>query len=55
MLAKDINISVNRKVIDCDEIQIIRRVVDIRLKYTNFEYGKDLNGFVRLRKGCIYG
>jgi hypothetical protein len=52
VLTKDIDISVNRKVIDFDEIQVIKRVVDIQLKYTNFEYGRDLDGFAGLRKGC---
>ena len=51
MLTKDVDVSVNRKVIDFHEIQVIKRVLDIRLEDTNFKYGRDLNRFVRLRKG----
>ena len=53
MLTKDVDVSVNRKVM------VIKRVIDIRLEDTNFEWLEDtnfedsrgLNGLVRLRKG----
>jgi len=37
MLTKDVDFSVNRKVIDFHEIQVIKRVLDIRLEDTNFK------------------